>query len=90
VLDDVAILTKVAAKKSAGVPGDDLASNAQQFAGMKADRKLPVVWAVAKGSLVDKDILVPATLAISARVLGGAAAPHGGRRVPILPRTSVG
>src|SRR5262249_3574212 len=66
VLDDVAILTKVAAKKTAGVLGDDLALNAQQVAGVKADRELPVVWAVAKGSLLNKVILVPAALAISA------------------------
>jgi predicted DNA repair protein MutK len=68
VLDDVAILTKVAAKKTAGVLGDDLALNAQQVAGVQADRELPVVWAVAKGSLVNKAILVPAALAISAFV----------------------
>ena len=68
VLDDVAILTKVAAKKTAGVLGDDLALNAQQVAGVKADRELPVVWAVAKGSFVNKLILVPAALAISAFV----------------------
>lgn len=66
ILDDVAILTKVAAKKTTGVLGDDLALNAQQVAGVKADRELPVVWAVAKGSLVNKAILVPAALAISA------------------------
>ena len=66
VLDDVAILTKVAAKKTAGVLGDDLALNAQQVSGVKADRELPVVWAVAKGSAVNKAILVPAALAISA------------------------
>jgi predicted DNA repair protein MutK len=66
VLDDVAILTKVAAKKTAGVVGDDLALNAQQVAGVKAERELPVVWAVAKGSFVNKLILVPAALAISA------------------------
>ncbi len=65
-LDDVALLTKVAAKKTAGVLGDDLALNAQQVAGVKADRELPVVWAVAKGSFVNKLILVPAALAISA------------------------
>src|SRR5687768_3687290 len=65
-LDDVSILTKVAAKKTAGVLGDDLALNAQQVAGVAADRELPVVWAVAKGSLVNKAILVPAALAISA------------------------
>jgi len=66
VLDDVAILTKVAAKKTAGVLGDDLALNAHQVAGVAADRELPVVWAVAKGSFVNKLILVPAALAISA------------------------
>lgn len=66
VLDDVAILTKVAAKKTTGVLGDDLALNAQQVAGVNADRELPVVWAVAKGSLKNKAILVPAALAISA------------------------
>ena len=64
-LDDVAILTKVAAKKTAGVLGDDLALNAQQVAGVNADRELPVVWAVAKGSFVNKLILVPAALLIS-------------------------
>jgi predicted DNA repair protein MutK len=68
VLDDVAMLTKVATKKTAGVLGDDLALNAQQVAGVKADRELPVVWAVAKGSLVNKAILVPAALLISAVV----------------------
>lgn len=66
VLDDVATLTKVATQKTAGVLGDDLALNAQQVAGVRADRELPVVWAVAKGSLVNKAILVPAALAISA------------------------
>jgi hypothetical protein len=66
VLDDVALMTKVAATKTAGVLGDDLALNAQQVAGVKADRELPVVWAVAKGSLRNKAILVPAALAISA------------------------
>ena len=66
VLDDVALLSKAAAKKTAGVLGDDLALNAQQVAGVKADRELPVVWAVAKGSFVNKAILVPAALAISA------------------------
>jgi predicted DNA repair protein MutK len=66
VLDDVALLTKVAAKKTAGVVGDDLALNAHQVAGVKADRELPVVWAVAKGSFVNKLILVPSALAISA------------------------
>jgi uncharacterized protein len=66
VLDDVAALTKVATKKTAGVLGDDLALNAQQVAGVAADRELPVVWAVAKGSAINKAILVPAALAISA------------------------
>lgn len=65
-LDDVAILTKVAAKKTAGVLGDDLALNAQQVSGVTADRELPVVWAVFKGSALNKLILVPAALAISA------------------------
>jgi uncharacterized protein len=65
ILDDVAILSKVAAKKTAGVLGDDLALNAQQVAGVSADRELPVVWAVCKGSLVNKLILVPAALGIS-------------------------
>ncbi|MBB5018537.1 hypothetical protein HNQ59_001826 [Chitinivorax tropicus] len=64
-LDDVAVMTKVAAKKTAGVLGDDLALNAQQVAGVAADRELPVVWAVAKGSFCNKLILVPAALAIS-------------------------
>ncbi len=68
VLDDVALLTKVATKKTAGVLGDDLALNAQQVTGVKADRELPVVWAVAKGSFFNKAILVPAALAISAFV----------------------
>lgn len=66
ILDDVAILTKVAAKKTAGVLGDDLALNAQQVSGVQADRELPVVWAVAKGSMINKAILVPTALAISA------------------------
>jgi len=66
VLDDVAVMTKVAAKKTAGVLGDDLALNAQQVTGVQADRELPVVWAVARGSLLNKAILVPAALAISA------------------------
>jgi predicted DNA repair protein MutK len=64
-LDDVAAMTKVATKKTAGVLGDDLALNAQQVAGVSVDRELPVVWAVAKGSMVNKAILVPAALAIS-------------------------
>ncbi|MCH8180380.1 MAG: DUF808 domain-containing protein [Proteobacteria bacterium] len=66
VLDDVAAMSKVAAKKTAGVLGDDLALNAQQVSGIRAERELPVVWAVAKGSVRNKLILVPAALAISA------------------------
>ncbi len=66
ILDDVAVMTKVATKKTAGVLGDDLALNAQQVSGVKPDRELPVVWAVFKGSAVNKLILVPAALAISA------------------------
>ncbi len=65
-LDDVGVLAKVAAKKTAGVLGDDLALNAQQLTGVQAARELPVVWAVAKGSLVNKAILVPAALLVSA------------------------
>ncbi|TBW12330.1 DUF808 domain-containing protein [Azotobacter chroococcum subsp. isscasi] len=65
-LDDVSVMTKLAAKKTAGVLGDDLALNAQQVAGVQAERELPVVWAVAKGSLLNKVILVPAALLISA------------------------
>ncbi|WP_434344923.1 DUF808 domain-containing protein [Myxococcus virescens] len=65
-LDDIAAMTKVATRKTAGVLGDDLALNAQQVSGVSADRELPVVWAVAKGSMVNKAILVPAALAISA------------------------
>ncbi|MCE1180701.1 MAG: DUF808 domain-containing protein, partial [Rhodocyclales bacterium] len=66
VLDDVAAMTKVAAKKTAGVLGDDLALNAQQVSGVRAERELPVVWAVAVGSLKNKAILVPMALLISA------------------------
>lgn len=65
-LDDVAVMSKVAVKKTAGVLGDDLALNAEQVTGVKAERELPVVWAVCKGSLLNKAILVPAALAISA------------------------
>ena len=64
-LDDVSVMTQVAAKKTAGVLGDDLALNAQQVSGVDASRELPVVWAVAKGSFINKLILVPAALAIS-------------------------
>ena len=68
ILDDVAVLTKTAAAKTTGVMGDDLALNAQQVSGVRVERELPVVWAVAKGSFVNKLILVPAALAISAFV----------------------
>jgi predicted DNA repair protein MutK len=68
VLDDVALMAKLAAKKTTGVLGDDLALNAQQVSGVQADRELPVVWAVAKGSLKNKCILVPVALAVSAFV----------------------
>jgi predicted DNA repair protein MutK len=64
-LDDVSVMTKVATKKTAGVLGDDLALNAQQVSGIHAERELPVVWAVAKGSMVNKAILVPAALGIA-------------------------
>lgn len=66
ILDDVSVMTKVAAKKTAGVLGDDLALNAQQVTGVPVNRELPVVWAVAKGSFINKLILVPAALLISA------------------------
>lgn len=65
-LDDVSVMTKVAAKQTAGVLGDDLALNAQQVSGVNADRELPVVWAVCKGSFINKLILVPSALLISA------------------------
>ena len=65
-MDDVSVMSKVAVKKTAGVLGDDLALNAQQVTGVKPERELPVVWAVAKGSLLNKLILVPAALLISA------------------------
>ena len=65
-LDDVATMTKIATRKTAGVLGDDLALNAEQVSGVRAERELPVVWAVAKGSMLNKLILVPAALAISA------------------------
>ena len=65
ILDDVSVMTQVAAKKTAGVLGDDLALNAQQVSGVHAERELPVVWAVAKGSFLNKLILVPSALAVS-------------------------
>jgi len=67
-LDDVAAMSKIAGQKTAGVIGDDLALNAQQVTGLKADRELPVIWAVAKGSFINKCLLVPAALLISAFV----------------------
>lgn len=66
ILDDVSLMTKVAAQKTAGVLGDDLALNAEQVSGVRAEREIPVVWAVAKGSMLNKVILVPLALAISA------------------------
>ncbi len=66
VLDDVSVMTRAATQKTAGVLGDDLALNAEQVAGVRADRELPVVWAVARGSFTNKAILVPSALAISA------------------------
>lgn len=66
VLDDIAAMTKVAVRKTSGVLGDDLALNADQVAGVRADRELPVVWAVAKGSARNKLIIVPVAIAISA------------------------
>lgn len=66
ILDDIALMSKVAAEKTAGVLGDDLALNAQQVAGIRAERELPVIWAVALGSLRNKVVLVPAALLISA------------------------
>lgn len=65
ILDDVSVMTKVAAKKTAGILGDDLALNAEQVTGIQASRELPVVWAVAKGSLINKVILVPSALLLS-------------------------
>lgn len=84
-LDDVVTMTKLAAKKTAGVLGDDLALNAEQVSGVKAARELPVVWAVAKGSLINKAILVPAALVISARSsVGHYPAVDARRPVPLL------
>ncbi|WP_454905593.1 DUF808 domain-containing protein [Aggregatibacter sp.] len=65
-LDDVSVMTKVAAKKTVGVVGDDLALNANQVTGATAERELPIVWAVAKGSLVNKVILIPIALLLAA------------------------
>ena len=69
ILDDVALMTRVAAKKTAGVLGDDLALNAQQVAGVRADRELPVVWAVAKGSAKNKLIFGPGVFQDSCRLI---------------------
>ncbi|SQI34438.1 Inner membrane protein yedI [Serratia plymuthica] len=86
-LDDVSLMTKMAAKKTAGVLGDDLALNAQQVSGVTADRELPVVWSVAKGSFINKLILVPLAFADQRiRPLGDHAAADGGRRLPVLRR----
>jgi hypothetical protein len=71
ILDDVSLMAKVAAKKTAGVLGDDLALNAQQVSGIKSERELPVVWAVARGSLINKIVLIPTALVISALVPWG-------------------
>ena len=80
-LEDVSVMTKIAAKKTAGVLGDDLALNAKQVSGVNADRELPVVWAVAKGSMVNKLILVPSALAISALELWLA---RSGHAIPLI------
>ena len=77
VLDDVAVMSKMAAKKTAGVLGDDLALNAQQVSGVRSERELPVVWAVARGSLVNKAILVPGALATCPPLAGTALALQG-------------
>ena len=66
VLDDVALMTKVAAKKAAGVVGDDLALNANQVTGAAAEREIPIVWEVAKGSFINKLILIPIALLLAA------------------------
>jgi len=85
VLDDVAVMTKIAAKKTAGVLGDDLALNVQQVAGIAPHRELPVIWAVAKGSMLNKAILVPAALLLSAFVpLGGDSAYDNWWGLPLL------
>ena len=66
ILDDVAAMTKVATKKTAGVLGDDLALNANQLTGIRASRELPIIWAVSKGSLLNKAIIVPIAFLLSA------------------------
>ena len=65
VLDDVALMTKLAARKTAGVVGDDLALNANQVTGVRSERELPIIWAVAKGSLINKAILIPIALILA-------------------------
>ena len=86
-LDDVSVMTKVAAKKTAAVLGDDLALNAKQVSGVRADRELPVVWAVFKGSVLNKLVLVPAALLISAFcALADYTAAHAWRSLFVLRR----
>ncbi|MCS5931192.1 DUF808 family protein [Klebsiella pneumoniae subsp. pneumoniae] len=90
-LDDISVMGKVAAKKTAGVLGDDLSLNAQQVTGVRANRELPVVWGVAKGSFVNKVILVPLALLISAFIpLGDYAIVDVGRRVSLFRRGGEG
>jgi predicted DNA repair protein MutK len=79
ILDDVSVMTKVAAKKTAGILGDDLALNAEQVTGIQANRELPVVWAVAIGSLVNKVILVPSALLLSSLDSAGGTIPFDSR-----------
>lgn len=89
-LDDVSLMSKMAAKKTAGVLGDDLALNAQQVTGVKADRELPVVWSVAKGSLINKAIPYAGAADQRLRATGDYAAADGGRRLPVLRRVRKG
>lgn len=90
-LDDISVMGKVAAKKTAGVLGDDLSLNAQQVTGVRANRELPVVWGVAKGSFVNKVILVPLALLISAfHPPGDYAIVDAGRRVSLFRRGGEG
>ena len=87
VLDDVSLMTKVAAKKTAGVLGDDLALNAQQVTGVNADRELPVVWAVAKGSQAEQgDPRSRRAVDQRLRALGGDPAADARWRLPVLRR----
>lgn len=86
-LDDISLMSKVAAKKSASVLSDDLAVNAEQVTGMKADRELPVVWAVFKGSLRNKAILVPCALCLGVErtvACGGSLAAHDWGSISLL------